>query len=224
MTTTTTPRFLFLHGWENFRPEAHWQHITVTALRSRGFAVEYPQLPSANEPTVAAWSAAADAALTRLATPDAADRASATPEIVVVCHSLSAALWLGARPGTVPVSRVLLVAPPAPEVLVSHPAIAEFGELLATRIASGRTPDTASAGDSITIVGSDNDPFCPDGAAVTFGEGLGISTIVVPGGGHLEITAGYGRWPSLLEWCIDPSAAIVGAHTQHEEISGDAAR
>ncbi|WP_213813708.1 alpha/beta hydrolase [Glaciihabitans sp. dw_435] len=236
-TAPTAPRFLFLHGWENFRPEGHWQHIAVTELRSRGYLVEYPQLPDANTPTVAAWTDAVDAALTRLATPDSPSagdpygaRVTAPAPIVVVAHSLGSALWLAVRPGTTPVSRALLVAAPAPEVLLSFPEVAEFGALLAERVAavagsragagagdaagadSGVDPAASPApwaADNVILVGSDNDRFSPAGQRAHFGDAFGLETVVIPGGGHLDVTAGYGAWPSIVEWCVDPGSSIT---------------
>ena len=31
---------------------------------------------------------------------------------------------------------------------------------------------------------------------------------VVPGGGHLDMAAGYGPWPSVLRWCADPAVRL----------------
>jgi predicted alpha/beta hydrolase family esterase len=28
-----------------------------------------------------------------------------------------------------------------------------------------------------------------------------MATTVVPGGGHLNVEAGYGEWPAVLDWC-----------------------
>ncbi|MBO1737668.1 alpha/beta hydrolase [Leifsonia sp. TF02-11] len=186
--------FLILHGWDNFRPPGHWQHELASALRRRGERVVYPQLPDAADPDVEAWRAAAAAALDEAA----ADGARVT----VIAHSLGAALWLGARPddseaGAV-VDRVLLVSPPSPGFLRGNPEVAAFAELPVSRPAA-----------QTRIVASDADPCCPEGAWTLFAEPLGIPLTTIPGGGHLTIAAGYGEWPSVLDWCLDPTAAIV---------------
>ena len=51
--------------------------------------------------------------------------------------------------------------------------------------------------------------YCPEGAVAAFGEPLGIPVTIIPGGGHLELTAGYGAWPSVLGWCLDPETELV---------------
>ncbi|WP_431278953.1 RBBP9/YdeN family alpha/beta hydrolase [Leifsonia poae] len=184
--------FLILHGWDNFRPAGHWQHELALALRQRGERVEYPQLPDAAHPSIEAWRDALGEAL------DAASAGGA--RVTVLCHSLACLLWLGARPADRDdvVERVLLVAPPAPGVIAGFPEIAAFASL---PLSVGTVPTRIAA--------SDADPFCPDGAAAVFGEPYGIPVTIIPGGGHLERTAGYGTWPSVLDWCLDPAAPLL---------------
>lgn len=181
--------FLILHGWDNHRPPGHWQHELATALRSRGERVEYPQLPSASSPSLAGWRDAAGVSL-RAAAADGA-------EVTVICHSLACLLWLGARPADAAVSHVLLVAPPSREVVAGIPEIASFAAV-----------DPARPAMATTIVASDDDPFCPEGAQAAYGAPLGIPVQTIPGGGHLELTAGYGEWPSMLAWCFDPTTTL----------------
>lgn len=184
--------FLILHGWDNFRPPGHWQHELAAALRERGERVVYPQLPDAANPDVDAWREAAAAALD-----EAADGGAG---VTVIAHSLAAMLWLGARPSDTgagsAVDRVLLVAPPSPGFLRDNPEVAAFAELPVSRPAA----DTR-------IVASDADPCCPEGAEAVFAA-LGLPITTIPGGGHLTIAAGYGEWPSVLEWSLDPTATI----------------
>lgn len=187
--------FLILHGWDNFRPPGHWQHELAAALRERGERVVYPQLPDAATPSVVAW---------RQAVADALTEASAGgARVTVLCHSLGSLLWLGARPDDEApiadaVERVLLVAPPSPAFVAGIPEIAEFGELTLRR------PVVPTR-----IAASDADPYNPEGAEAAYGAPLGIPVTIIPGGGHLERTAGYGEWPSVLDWCLDPSAPLL---------------
>jgi predicted alpha/beta hydrolase family esterase len=185
--------FLILHGWDNFRPPGHWQYELAVALRARGKRVVYPQLPDAARPDVGAWRAAASAALDEAAVDGA--------RVTVIAHSLGAALWLGARPDDAgagsAVERVLLVAPPSPGFLRANPEVAAFADLPISR------PPAETR-----IVASDADPCCPEGAEALFSASLGIPMTTIPGGGHLTIEAGYGEWPSVLDWCLDPTATI----------------
>jgi predicted alpha/beta hydrolase family esterase len=187
--THPSPSFLFLHGWHNRRPLGHWQREAVADLEARGHRVEYPQLPNTDEPTVAAWRSAAESSLAALA----------GGPVVVICHSLSCLLWLGARPTGSGVERVLLVAPPDPRVLATS-AVGEFAALPLVV-----TPDDAN---HLTIVSSDNDEFAPDGVEAALGH-LGIPIRILPGQGHINTDAGYGAWPSLEEWCLDPTTQLV---------------
>ncbi|MEO7017598.1 MAG: alpha/beta hydrolase [Leifsonia sp.] len=185
--------FLILHGWDNFRPPGHWQHELAAALRASGERVVYPQLPDAAAPAVDAWKDAVARALT--------EAAEGGAKVTVLCHSLACLLWLGGRPADSgkTVERVLLVAPPSLRFVGDEPAIAAFAALPLFR------PEAETR-----IVASDADPYCPEGAQAAFGTPFGIPVTTIPGGGHLEQTAGYGRWPSIYEWCADATVNIRG--------------
>ena len=190
--------FLLLHGRQNERPPEHWQHRTARALRDRGALVEYPQLPSPHSPAVSEWSASVLDALGRLHDTGRVD------DVVVIAHSLSVLLWLGARPDSpVEISRVLLVAPPSVEVAAGFAEIAAFAALplAVSPLDAART----------TLVASDDDPFNPDGAENSFGRPLSLPTVILPGQGHFTPDSGYGEWPSLLKWCVDPAARITAS-------------
>jgi predicted alpha/beta hydrolase family esterase len=184
--------FLILHGWDNFRPAGHWQRELATALADGGERVVYPQLPDAAAPTVQGWRKAVAAAL--------AEAADGGARVTVICHSLACLLWLGARPAGADsaVDRVLLVAPPSREVVAGIPEVAGFAALTPTRPAV-----------EVRLVASDADPYCPEGAVAAYGGPLDIPVTIVPGGGHLDLDAGYGAWPSVLDWCRDGSTEIV---------------
>ncbi|WP_458243912.1 RBBP9/YdeN family alpha/beta hydrolase [Streptomyces sp. MAI_2237] len=189
-----TSHVLILHGWQNRRPEAHWQHRLADRLAALGHPVTYPQLPDPDDPDLETWLSELTRHLTGL-------RADA--ERVVVAHSASAVLWLHAvARGLVPdgaVDRVLLVAPPSASVLLRHAEIAAFAPpaLDLTLPASTR------------LVAGDDDPYCPEGARALYGDPLGIPTDILPGAAHLDLDAGYGEWPAVLDWCLDPAARIT---------------
>jgi uncharacterized protein len=186
--------FLILHGWQNRRPEDHWQHRLADRLTEIGHRVTYPQLPDPDDPGLEVW-------LGELARHLGAMGGS--PERVVVAHSLSAVLWLHAVArgvaGADAVARVLLVAPPSNSFLVRQPEIAEFA----------LPPLEFSLPGPTRLVAGDDDPYCPEGARTLFGDPLGIPTDILPGAAHLDLDAGYGHWPAVLAWCLDPSAEII---------------
>jgi predicted alpha/beta hydrolase family esterase len=188
-------RFLVLHGWQNRRPSGHWQWQLTEALRASGEHVLYPQFPSPDEPSLAGWTELLRAELAQLG----------SGERVVVAHSLAVSLWLSAA-GTLTaderVDRVLLVAPPAPEVLSRYPEVEEFARI-------PRDPAAlAHAAASTRLAASDDDPYWPGGAAPVFA-GLGLDVDVLPGAAHLDLDAGYGRWPAVEAWCRDPETQLT---------------
>jgi predicted alpha/beta hydrolase family esterase len=190
-------RFLVLHGWENHRPPEHWEWWLVDALRGRGEQVLYPQLPSPDEPVLADWLDVFSGEWQQLG----------TGERVVVAHSLGCLLWLhAAADGRVdpPADRVLLVAPPSPAVTAGTPAMAEFvAPLAATAVRSASRTD-------VRLVCSDADVYSTEGtAAELYGGPLGLDAEVLPGAGHLTIDDGYGPWPAVLDWCLDPTTRFM---------------
>lgn len=186
--------YLILHGWQNHRPEDHWQHWLADRLTELGHQVAYPQLPDPDEPELEVWLGELDRHL---------GGSAAGSERVVVAHSLSAVLWLHAvargLPGPAAVDRVLLVAPPSGAVLARHPEVAEFALPSLEFTLPGPT----------RLVAGDNDPYCEEGADTVYGAPLALPTDILPGAAHLDLDAGYGPWPAVLDWCLDPAARLT---------------
>jgi predicted alpha/beta hydrolase family esterase len=182
-------RFLVVHGWQNHRPAGHWQRWLTETLRDAGEQVLYPQLPDPDRPSLATWRATLRDELAMLG----------GGERVVICHSLGCLLWLrhaqDARPRDV-VDRVLLVCPPSRSTL--PPELADFYEKPFDARAVA-----ASARRGVELVCTDADPWCPEGAAETYGRALGLPVHVVEGGGHLSLDEGYGPWPAVHRWALE---------------------
>ncbi|WP_327428880.1 alpha/beta hydrolase [Streptomyces sp. NBC_01236] len=192
--TNVTKNFLILHGWQNRRPDAHWQHWLADRLTELGHHVTYPQLPDPDDPDLEVW-------LTELVRHLDGLRGAGS-ERVVLAHSASAVLWLHAVARGVPgldVDRVLLVAPPSASVLVRLPEIAAFAP---------PPLDFTPPGPTLLVAG-DDDPYCPEGALAVYGDPLGVPTEIIPGAAHLDLDAGYGSWPAVLEWCLDGTAKLT---------------
>jgi predicted alpha/beta hydrolase family esterase len=185
--------FLILHGVENRRPAKHWQHDLAQRLREHGEQVFYPQLPDPDRPSLAAWVEAIEAELGMM-----------RGERVVVCHSLACTAWfhVSAARDEPPADRVLLVSPPGPTAF-SWEAIAGFtpAPLDLTRL----KPAVAKP----RLACSDNDPYCPEGAADVFGRPLGCDIDLLTGAGHVTAQDGYGPWPSVLDWCLEPATRLT---------------
>ena len=184
-------RFLILHGWQG-SSGPHWQRWLAVQLRDAGEQVRLPELPDPMTPTLAAWRAALDAEL----------QDGAGDDLTVVCHSLGCILWLhhATAPDRVAVRprRVLLNAPPGPlgELPTFFPVPLDPGAVMA---AAGAT----------RLVCSDEDPYCPGGAVAAYAEPLGLPYDLLPGQGHLNVDAGYGPWPAMLDWCLGRRQDIV---------------
>ena len=183
---------LLLHGWQGSEPD-HWQSWLATQLRESGREVLYPQLPNPDRPELGAWLEALHGALADL--PDG--------DFDVVAHSLGAVLWLHhvASPGTLPpaarvlpqAARVALIAPPSP-----HTAIAEIAAFFPPPLDVDAVRH--GAGGTVLVAG-DDDPYTPEGIHAAYALPLKIATTVLPGGGHVNVAAGYGPWPAVLDWC-----------------------
>ena len=179
--------FLILHGYEGSGP-GHWQSWLAERLAAAGERVSYPDLPDPHEPSLPAWRDALAEELRR--------------EPTVVAHSLACILWLhhcrapvaeGAR-----AARVLLVAPPslagAPEPIRSFFPV----PLDAAQV--------AAAAEETRLVCSDDDPYCPEGAAALYGEPLALPFDLLEGAGHVNADAGFGPWPAAAAWCYGERA------------------
>jgi predicted alpha/beta hydrolase family esterase len=187
-TETPSRSFLILHGWGGSGPE-HWQTWLAERLRRAGESVSYPVLPEPDDPRLDKW-------LTVLRT----ELGAMSGRRVVICHSLAALLWLHyAQRGDAGVAdRLLLVAPPGPSA--NNPQVATFFPAPLAAAALRR-----SAGE-IMLVCSANDPFCPERAERLYGAPLAIEARVLPSAaGHINVAAGYGPWPWVERWCLNPS-------------------
>jgi serine hydrolase len=188
--------FLIVHGWQNRQPEKHWQHWLAGQLRARGHQVLYPPLPDPDFPVPYEWVRTLRQQLTLM-------RHS---QHVVICHSLGCMAWLhlaaaDSRPHVV--DRLLFVAPPSPDFLAGKAEITGFrpsGPLDPLLRATSRT--------QTRLVCSDNDPCCEQGAHNAYQDVFDIDFI--RGEAHFDIDAGYGEWPSVLQWCEDPKTRITG--------------
>jgi predicted alpha/beta hydrolase family esterase len=119
-------------------------------------------------------------------------------ETTVVCHSLSCLLWLHhVADGGAQAARVLLVAPPSEGAGLEQ--IAAFFPAPLPRLTTGAR-----------LVCSDDDPYCPEGAATLYGEPLAVPVDLIAGGGHLNPEAGYGPWPAVEAWCLDGDRPVSG--------------
>lgn len=188
---------LLLHGFSHHRLPEHWRHQLAYALRDRGERAHYPGLPFEDEPRYAEWAEALDWALRQIA---------GVRERVVVCNSLSGLLWMrfAADPpaGFEPVDRLLLVSPPDPASIPGAAADFRMGEVDGAAV-------RASSCARIRIACSDKDPFNPRGGDAIYAAALGADVDLMQRAGHIGPADGYGPWPSVERWCLDPRERLV---------------
>ena len=185
---------LILHGWQG-SDDRHWQTWLARRLADAGVDVRYPALPDPDSPRPEDWDAALAGHLAEL--DPAAER-------VVVCHSLACVAWLRLAPQATDqlAERVLLVAPPSPE--------SEFPEVAAFFPVALDPAAVKNAAAHTRLVCSDDDPYCPEGAAGRYGAPLAVPVDLIPGGGHLNPESGYGPWPAIEAWVRGEAAQVTG--------------
>ena len=182
---------VFVYGYEG-SGEGHWQRWAAAALAARGAAVAFPELSDPAAPQKDVWVAEL-----RAVVDDARRRGES---VTFLCHSLGCwALdhYLDAH-GADGVRAALLVAPPSP-FLVFEP-VDSF--LPPPRRRETWAPFTART----LLVGSDNDDYAGPDELADVARQLGIPCTILPGAGHINIAAGYGPWPFVLEWVAEVGA------------------
>ncbi|MCH4250013.1 MAG: alpha/beta hydrolase [Microbacteriaceae bacterium] len=194
------PCFIIIHGWQNNRPEGHWQHRLADALTAAGANVQYPQFPNPAFPMPDEW----------LDTLDSVLAAAPGPDVTVVAHSLGSVLWMlaASRPqGVRQVQRVLLVAPPGREALMRQPELRRFSDFAPMPGQIAR-----SSAELPLFVGGDQDPWCPNTVAREYAVGFDCPSVVIPGEGHFALEDGYGPWKSIREWCLNGGRGEIVAN------------
>ncbi len=186
---------VLVYGYEG-SGEGHWQRWAATQLAERGETVAFPELSDPAAPSKDVWVAEL-AAILRAA------RARREP-LTFLCHSLGcwAVDHLLAEHGADGVHAALLVAPPSPFLIF---------EPVETFLPPPRRRDAwASIAGRTLLVGSDNDDYAGPDELEDVARTLGIACRILPGAGHLNIAAGYGAWPFVLDWATQVGALTAG--------------
>jgi predicted alpha/beta hydrolase family esterase len=100
------------------------------------------------------------------------------------------------------VDRVLLAAPADPNLLLDLPG-------LRVNLADPDIRDAVlDSANSVTLVGSDEDPWTPNGLQKTYGEPLGLNAVIIEGARHLALSDGFSYWQGVIDWVLDPTADL----------------
>ena len=175
-------QFLFLEPWGGSPPE-HWQSWLASELKVQHKKILFPRLPSPDYPDFDVWMEHLRSELSGVD----------LSETTILCHSLGCTLWLHfakKHPGLIPY-KVYLVAPALvgdiKETLSFFP-LPEF--------------ESESKNSEYIIVCSENDQYTPFETFQSFAETNHMDLILLPGQGHINTAAGYGKWPWILEECL----------------------
>jgi predicted alpha/beta hydrolase family esterase len=190
--TRTVPTVI-LHGLNGAGPD-HWQRWLAGRLSDAGRDVIFPELPNPDAPELAEWLPVLTETLAGLPA-DGYD---------LIGHSLGAVLWLhhAANPGLSPA--------PARVALVAMPSSTPLLDVAPSFVPVPLDIDTVrKAADGTVLVGGDNDPYCPDGVARTYGAPLKMAATVIPDAGHINLDSGFGPWPAVLDWCGRDNLAFI---------------
>lgn len=192
-------RVLIIHGWGNERPVGHWHRLLATQLRKQGHIVAYPQLPDTELPSLDKWLAVLKVELDML-------KEAGDGELIVFAHSLGCLTWLHVAQSEIlreQASRVLLVAAADPELCGDVPSF----QLDLTSPAVKNAAHNASL--STLFVGSDADPWQPNGVEQTFATPLELPFVVIDGAGHFSIEEGWTPWAGVINWVDNASSDLA---------------
>ena len=173
--------------------------LTAASLRNQGHQVWYPQFPSPETPDPQEWQ--------DLLRQESNMMDEVEGEKICIAHSLGTTNWLIGALNDIyqkPFDRVLLVAPPDPEMTSQAEGIK--GDPLDLSNPSLETQAKKWA-KSLNVVASDNDKWLPNGIAI-YEKPLGVTPIVLVGAGHFSLDDGFGNWPSIISWCEDEETRL----------------
>lgn len=185
-------KILFLHGWTNRRPEGHWMRLSAAELRSRGNQVWYPQFPDPDTPKPQEWQDLLRQESNMMDEVPGGNK-------ICIAHSLGTINWLYGALGDIfnaPFDRVLLVAPPDPQMTSETSGIEGDPMDLTNPLLE---PQAKKWARSLEAIAGDNDRWLPRGVEI-YRPALGIEPIVFEGAGHFSLDDGWGPWPGLIDW------------------------
>ncbi len=176
-------QFLIIHGWGGTSSE-HWQSWLRSELESRGEKVSQPELPNAMNPVVGELVEVIKKEI---------DSFDPLDELIVLGHSLGPAAWvhLKNKYPEIKAHEVYFVAPAIADPGV--PEIANFYPLPEFKI----DPET-----EYLVIASDNDTYLELDWMQNFAFKYNLPFMLLSGQGHLNVAAGYGPWPWILERCL----------------------
>lgn len=177
--------FLILHGLGGSGPD-HWQTWLAQELKQMGYHVCYPTFTAFDSPDKNVWLKELHVAIKSI--PE-------NRKLIVVTHSLGCFLWMhytGMHRKQI-AERVILVAPPSPEIVLTEAK--SFYPVPLDRTA------LSNAAKETLFVHSSNDPYCNDQHRKKY-VNLGTPFITLQKMGHINANSGHGAWSWILKECL----------------------
>jgi uncharacterized protein len=180
--------FLIIHGLGGSGSD-HWQTWLFQELTKRNLNVCYPTFSNYNSPDKNTWLGELNEAMYSI------------PEnhtLTVITHSLGCLLWLhfAETQNRKIANQAVLVAPPSPIKILEQAKSFYLPPL--------NNSELLNAARETLFVHSTNDPYCTKEDASLY-SGLGTKTITFPNMGHINSDSGYGKWPWILDLCLNKS-------------------
>lgn len=178
--------FLIIHGLGGSGPD-HWQTWLYDELIKRKFNVCYPTFSDFDCPNKDVWLDELSSSLKSL--PD-------NHRKIVITHSLGGLLWqhFAAIHNKKYADHVILVAPPSPKVVI--PEVSSFYPVPL----NGN--HLAKVANETLFVHSNNDHYCSVEDSTHYLK-LNVPSIIFPNMGHINTVSGHGKWPWILDLCMN---------------------
>lgn len=176
-------KYLILHGY-NGSNEGHWQHFLYNDLKNLNKKVYFPQFPNNSHPNLEKWINYLNKFKNKI-----------DENTTIIAHSMGVILWLHyiSRYNNIKAKKIILVAPPSNEFLLSNENTISFSNFnLNGNLLKKISKDNL-------LIASTNDEYCTETAKEVFVKPLEINYIELPPkAGHINIKSGYGKWNDIL--------------------------
>lgn len=179
-----TSRVAILHGSYG-HPEENWFPWLAAEVRSRGHLAIVPAFPTPDDQRLDRWREVFFRSIGQLG-----------PDVVLVAHSTAVSFVLHLlEESDVSVKGAFLVSG-----FVRTLGLPEFDAVNATFVSDRFNWERIRRHCGVAhVYHSDDDPYVPLLMGEEVAKHLGVSLTLIPGGGHLNASAGFRTFPRLLE-------------------------
>jgi uncharacterized protein len=187
-------RAVILHGIEGY-PSENWFPWLAENLQSRGFQVEVPHFPTGENRGLGGWR---DIFERRFGTLQSFD--------IVIGHSLGAVFALRLVEQLTKPIKAAFLASAFVGPINFPPYAGMISSFFAYEFNWARIREMSRAWH---LYHADNDPIVPLASGLAVARNLNVQMRVIPGGGHLNLSAGFVRFDTLLEDVMEEQQIFV---------------